>query len=1454
MPAGTRDQILLHTTPKDLFLLIMETKEIVLEFYVNYKLHKVNPRSQYAYANLLQYLRSFKTPDNCLTGTKLGCGEGGCGACTVLLADMDLKKSKKSAELKVRYRAANACLVPLFAAHNKHVITIEALVSNAAQSKAQIVHPAQTRINSLFGSQCGFCTPGIVMSLYSLLRERQVEEQLMYNVEEDGFDLPSKYDLEHAFDGNLCRCTGYRPILDAAKSFAGNESVEGNSGIKSQRSSDFAPGTSEIENCDMDVEKCEKKHIKNSLVAWVEGQENEAKISGLMEYYAYLKQSGGEIKPCKKLLDKWDAELNSNSDVIDSIPYAKTRESHTWFYPRKISDILYLRHKYNGCYIVTGNTEVGVDIKYGKIPRKIGSVESVKSENVSYGTDSTFTAPETSIFVYPMEIFSLQGILKSDENGLEIGALTTLTDLGQIMESFLPRSWKDAQTVDSNLSHFLAIRQTLKWFAGRQIRNFATLSGNICTASPISDLNPIWVALGCSARVGSYENPEGRWIKMEDFFLGYRKTAMKTDEVLLSILIPALRSKKDFFWTWKQAKRRDDDIAIVNCGMKVSFDEDWKIQDLILAYGGMAAKTSIASRVRDVCAGKSWDEEVIPSLVSKLLVFEDLPIPFGVPGGMPEYRRSLASSLFFRFFYEASNALNIPNVSRVGNMMNKFSREISSGNQVYYQCDDEGAVSTVGKPIAHLSSLKQATGTARYTDDMLSREGEMYAAIVFSTKSRAKILSIDFLPALQTPGVHGFVSAKDLPEKNNIIGPVFQDEELFARDDVFFHGQILGVIVAENQTCAQVGAKAVKVQYEELKPILSIEDAISQNSFFSLEKKMERGNLDIGFKESAHIVEGQVRIGGQNHFYLETQASIAIPKAEDDEMEIIASTQNPTETQHLVAKVLGIPSHKVVCRVKRMGGGFGGKETRSVPLSCALAVAAKKFRRPIRCMLDRDEDMMLCGQRHPFLGKYRVGFNSEGKILALEVALFSNAGYSADLSIAVMERAVSHSDNVYMIPNVTIHGKVCKTNLHSNTAFRGFGGPQGMAVTETWMNHVAEYLNVPVENIRSLNMYKEGDTTHFNQRLENFQIPRIWSELFKKTDFETRKNEIIEFNETNPWIKRGISAIPTKFGIAFTARFLNQAGALVHVYTDGSVLLTHAGTEMGQGLFTKCSQICADALGIPLKSVHTSETSTDKVANTSPTAASAGSDLNGMAVLDACQQINKRLQPYKEKFPGKEFAEIVRMAYLDRVNLSANGFYKTPDLSYDWNTNSGRLFNYFTFGAAVSEVEIDVLTGDYQVKRTDIIMDLGQSLNPGLDIGQIEGAFIQGMGWCTMEETLHLSNGALFTKGPGNYKIPGFTDIPVDFRVSLLSDTQNSRAVHSSKAVGEPPLFLGTSVFFAIRDAIRSARKERGYEGYFRFDLPATSERIRMACEDEHTKLARSYPRTETEKPWFSYT
>uniref|UniRef100_A0A3Q2SQ84 Xanthine dehydrogenase n=1 Tax=Fundulus heteroclitus TaxID=8078 RepID=A0A3Q2SQ84_FUNHE len=969
------------------------------------------------------------------------------------------------------------------------------------------------------------------------------------------------------------------------------------------------------------------------------------------------------------------------------------------------------------------------------------------------------------------------------------GAACTLSHMGAVLR-------KAVQSLPPHQTEvFQAVLEQLQWFAGQQIRNVA-VNGS-------------------------------REVLMDDsFFTGYRKTAVEPQEILLSIHIP-YSQKSQFISAFKQSPRREDDISIVTAAMSVTFSPGTDVvKDLRLSFGGMAPVTVLARRTADRLLGRQWGEELLQEACS--LLAEEMSLDPSAPGGMVSYRRTLTLSLFYKFYLRVLQKLRLQVClmdSECLSATEVYRPETPSSVQVYQAVPEGQSLGdVVGRPIMHLSALKQATGEAMYCDDVPLYENELYLALITSTKAHARILSVDAAAAERSPGVVCCLFASDVPGSN--ITGMRQDETVF----VTCVGHIVGAVVADTQLHAQRAAKAVKIQYEELEPVVTIQEAIVAQSFYKPIRTIQCGDLEAGFKQADHILDGEIHIGGQEHFYLETNVTLAVPR-EDGEMELFISSQSPSDSQVTgkSPKALGVPANRVLVRVKRMGGGFGGKEI-SVPW-----VVSFRLKRPVRCMLDRDEDMLITGGRHPFYGKYKVGFLQTGKVVALDVTFYSNAGNSMDLS----QRALFHMENSYSIPNVHGQGFICRTNLPSNTAFRGFGGPQGLMVAEAWITDVAHCLGLClfILQVRRLNLYLEGESTPYNQILHGVTLDRCWDECLSRSEYERRRAAADLFNRQNRWTKRGLAVVPTKFGIAFTATFLNQAGALVHIYRDGSVLLTHGGTEMGQGLHTKMVQVASRVLGIPCARIYVSETSTNTVANTSPTAASASSDLNGAAVLNACQTLLKRLEPYRTQNPKGSWEDWVMAAYLDRVNLSANGFYRTPDLGYDFDTNSGRVFNYYSYGVACSEVEIDCLTGTHKNLSTTIVMDVGHSLNPAIDVGQVEGGFMQGLGLFTLEELHYSPRGVLLTRGPGSYKIPAFGDIPTQLTVSLLRDAPNDKAIFASKAVGEPPLFLASSVFYAIKDAVRAARAESGMTGPFRLDSPASAERIRTACCDRFTKL-----------------
>ncbi|KAI9804747.1 MAG: hypothetical protein M1825_001115 [Sarcosagium campestre] len=1333
--------------------------EDTLRFYLNgtkVVLEDADPE-----VTLLEYLRGVG-----LTGTKLGCAEGGCGACTVVVSQYNPTTKK------IYHASVNACLAPLVSVDGKHVITIEGI------GNVDRPHPAQERIAKGNGSQCGFCTPGIVMSLYALLRN-----------DPD----PSELDVEEAFDGNLCRCTGYRPILDAAQSFSSQ-------GQCSKSTSNGGPG-------------CCKQDVSGEIL---EGCCRDTTTSS----------NQIDDQPIKRFTPPGFIEYKPDTELIFPPPLVRYQykplafgnKRKKWFRPVTLRQLLEIKSVYPSAKIIGGSTETQIEIK--------------------------FKAMQYSVSVFVGDIPELRQYSFADDH-VEVGGNVILTDLENISKIAIERYGPIRG------QPFAAILKQLRYFAGRQIRNVGTPAGNLATASPISDLNPVLVASN-AILVAESLNKQTE-IPMSQFFKGYRTTALEPDAIISSIRIPVSRGTGEVIRAYKQAKRKDDDIAIVNAALRVSLDDVNMVESVNLAYGGMAPTTVEAKSAISFLIGKSWTE--ISTLEGAMNALEqDFDLRFGVPGGMATYRKSLALGFFYKFYHEVLGTLESGQKIVDSHAIGEIERIISTGVKDHTSAQAyEKRI--LGKAKPHVAALKQCTGEAQYTDDIPVQKNELYGCLVLSTKAHAKILSIDYSSALDLPGVVDWVDRTDLPSPEaNWWGAPMRDETFFAIDEVFTAGQPIGVVLANTAAQAAAGARAVTIDYEELPAIFTIEEAIESESFFEHFRYITKGDTDSAFDEADHVFSGVARIGGQEHFYLETQACVVVPKPEDGEIEVYSSTQNPTETQTFVAQVCGVAANKVVAKVKRLGGGFGGKETRSVQLAGICATAAKKHRRPVRCMLNRDEDIASSGQRHPFLSRWKVGVNNDGKLVALDADVFCNAGWTQDLSGSVCDRALSHIDGCYMIPNVHVRGRLAKTNTVSNTAFRGFGGPQGMFICESFMEEIADHLKIPVEKLREINFYKPNESTHYNQELKDWHVPMMWDQVKQECDYDTRRKAIEDFNASHKWNKRGLALIPTKFGISFTALFLNQAGALVHIYHDGSVLVAHGGTEMGQGLHTKMTMVAAEALGVPLDNVFISETATNTVANTSASAASASSDLNGYAVFNACEQLNHRLKPYRDKLgPTASMKELAHAAYFDRVNLSANGFYKTPDIGYVWGPNTGQMFFYFTQGVTAAEVEIDTLTGDWTCLRADIKMDIGRSINPSIDYGQIEGAFVQGMGLFTTEESLwHRASGQIFTKGPGTYKIPGFRDIPQRFNVSMLKgvEWENLQTIERSRGVGEPPLFMGSAVFFAIRDALRAARRMWGEDEVLSLRSPATVERIRLSCVDPIVKRA-VVEREEGEKSFF---
>ena len=1253
---------------------------------------------------LLEFLR-----DSGLTGTKEGCAEGDCGACSVVIVE-------RGANGKPMYRAINSCLVPVCLMAGREIISVEGVGCSANP------HPVQQKMVEHYGSQCGYCTPGFICSLF------------------EGFyrnDLKTGDDLDEQLAGNLCRCTGYRPIRAAA------------------------------------IESFAARHNKNGQDAFAENLKKRHRKPGSARY-----------------------------------EFANEK----FFRPTSLVKLLQLLKTNPDAQLIAGSTELGLDItkRFKKFPTLI-STEAVSELKAIKATDTEW----------------------------HIGAAATLTD-----------------TYDKLAKEFSPLGDMLRVFGSRQIRNRATMGGNLVTASPIGDSAPVLLAFDAKLVLAS-ESGE-RTLPIGDFFVSYRKTALRADEVLRTIIIPrgisqpGLTRKSAWF---KVSKRREMDISTVAGCFVVDLDSQDVVRHVRLAYGGVAAMPSRAKKAEAELLGKVWKEETIqsalPILGAEFTAISDVR-------GSAEYRSGLVTSLLEKFYYDSVAA----DVSRLTPRLRSQS----------------GLTSAAAKTAPHESGHKHVTGEAIYTDDFAARKDTLEVWPVCAPYARAKILKRDASLAKTVPGVAAVLLAEDIPGLND-VGAVRQDEILLADKEVFYHGQIVALVVGETQEACRNAAERVIVEYEPLSPILRIEEAIAQNSFHTEPNFIRRGDVQAALNNAPEILEGEFSIAGQEHFYLEMQAAWA-EQGEDSSIFVMSSTQHPSEVQHIVAHMLDVPANHVVVQSPRMGGGFGGKETQAATFAALAALAAARTHRPVRVRVNRDLDIMITGKRHPFLAKFKVGYNSDGDFLAAKIALISNGGWTLDLSMPVTDRAVFHLDNAYFIPTVEFSGQVAKTNLASNTAFRGFGGPQGMLVIEEIIDRIARRLGKAPEAIRERNLYRgsgETNTTHYGQEIEDNRLERIWYELKESSDLEKRRQEIGKWNLQHPHQKRGLAMTPVKFGISFTQTHLNQAGALVLIYQDGTAQVNHGGTEMGQGLHTNIAMIAARELGLSLDKIRVMPTSTDKVPNTSATAASCGTDLNGMAVKNACEVLRNRLAPVAAQLlattSGREiapekvvfeenvvfatdvvsgagsgakmlpFKEVVAAAHTQRVSLSSTGFYRTPEIHYDRAKGQGHPFLYFAVGAALTEVEVDGFTGMSRILRTDILHDVGDSINPGINLGQIEGGFVQGAGWLTCEELVWNARGVLLTHSPDTYKIPAVGDRPLEFNVQFFSNATQPNNVYGSKAVGEPPLMLAISVREAIRDAIAAFGPG---QGEIELRSPATCEAVWMAIQYQRSVDGRKFVKSGT--------
>uniref|UniRef100_A0A8D3C8T5 Aldehyde oxidase 6 n=1 Tax=Scophthalmus maximus TaxID=52904 RepID=A0A8D3C8T5_SCOMX len=1243
----------------------------------------------------------------------------------------------------VRHYSANACLLPLCQLHGAAVTTVEGIGSTKTR-----IHPVQERIAKAHGSQCGFCTPGMVMSMYTLLRNRP---------------QPTMEDITETLAGNLCRCTGYRPIIDGCRTFCQETNCCQTNGSG---------------NCCLDGGK---------MYSFLLISQEKPQLFDREEFLP--------LDPTQELIFPPELILMAETASPRTLTFHGERTS--WVFPTSLEELVRLKTSNPEAPLVMGNTNIGPEIKYKGVVHPL--------------------------IISPTRVTELFEVTQTPQ-GVWLGAGCSLSEVRSLLEKLVP------QFPDEKTELFKALIQQLGNLGSQQIRNVASLGGNIMSAYPNSDLNPVLAAGNC--KLSAISSGEREVSLNQDFFVSFGKTVLKPEEIVVSVFIPFSR-KWEFVRAFRQAPRKESSFATVTTGMRVFFSEASRVvQDISIYYGGMGPTTVSAARTCKALIARPWDDEVLSRAYDVLL--DELALPPSEPGGKVEFRRSLTLSFLFKFNLEILQKEIQPSLQEF---------QVPKNNHVPKLQSD---LDPVGRPIMHRSAISQATGEAVYCDDVPRTDGELSLALVTSSRAHAKITGLDASEALRIPGVVDVITAKDIPG-TKVLTMFGYDEELLAEKEVSCVGQIVCAVVADTRAHAKQGAAAVKVSYEDLPdPIFTAEEAIEKSSFFEPRRMIEKGSVTEAFKSVDRVHEGEIRVGGQEHFYMETQSMLVIPIGEETEFNVYVSTQWPTFTQGTVAKMLGIPSNRVTCHIKRIGGAFGGKITKTSILASIASVAAWKTNRAVRCVLDRGEDMLITGGRHPLLGRYKVGFMNDGSIVAADIQCYINAGNAVDESIQVTEKILLHIDNVYNIPNLRASCAACRTNLPSNTAFRGFGVPQSLIVIENITRSYSMDLNLL---IREINMYKGKSVTHYKFEFSPENMLRCWDECKAKSDYSARRRDVEQFNQQHRWKKRGLSIVPIKYGIAFAEAFLNQAAALVHIYTDGSVLVTHGGAEMGQGIHTKMQQVASRELHIPPSQIYISETSTSTVPNTCPSAASFGTDSNGMAVKNACQTLFQRLQPIREKYPKGSWKSWVNAAFFEKISLSATGFHRGPDLHMDWDKMEGQPYAYYVFGACCCEVELDCLTGDSRTVRTDIVADIGRSLNPSVDIGQIEGAFMQGLGLYTLEELKYSPSGLLYTRGPSQYKIPAVCDMPLQFNVYLLSDSHNPHAIYSSKGIGEPILSLGSTVFFAIKEAIAAARSESGLVGPFPLDSPATPERVYLACASPFTqKIPVSKPGSF--KPW----
>ncbi|XP_062619392.1 xanthine dehydrogenase/oxidase-like [Saccostrea cucullata] len=1001
-------------------------------------------------------------------------------------------------------------------------------------------------------------------------------------------------------------------------------------------------------------------------------------------------------------------------------------------------------------------------------------------------------------------------VMKQDENEIVFGSAVTFSEMEQFVLSLTSK--------DNEGTLVGALLEGIRWIAADQVRNVATIGGHVMSTGP-HDLQTLLMTSGAILTFQSAGDKNPQVIKYsEDFF----PNSFSSNSILISVRLPR-NQKNEFIFFGKQPFRRGMDYAVVNAGLFVKIEEQSsRIKDMRFCVGNIESKPRYLENVTKKAVGSPFTEELLEDTGD--VIVQELK---NSRAKQLKYKITLACAFFFKFYKRLCELLQISEGGTFG-----LTPVHSTGAQ-FYDVPADDSSNIVWQPVPHVSSESITTGEAVYVDDIPEYKNELSLALVSSSRDHAKILSVDFSAALGSPGVEDFVDYRDVPGELE-YGEFGPEAPLFADKEVTYFGQPIAGILARTREEARAAAKLVKVEYENLPAVFTIDDATEKENLFDFTNSTKQGNIEQGMTESEVTLEGVVETGAQEHLYMEPCSALICPKKEDKEIEIFVGTQDPSGLQKWVGQFLLIPCNRINIRVKRIGGAFGGKAIDIIPLTGITSVAAWKVNRPVRCIFQRDYDVRATGKRHGTKAFYKVGFSKDGTLNALSLEFYLNAGAIKGLSPMVLNQMMAGMASIYKIPHYSSTGHLCQTNIPSSTAMRGFGMPQAHFIIQSIMFDVSKHLNMPFNKLREMNTFREGDTDMYGKVLSDFNLVRCWEDCKTQSNFNTVEREVADFNRDNQWRKRGVAMSPCIFFFGYPPLSANYAGALVNVYKDGSVLISHGGIEMGQGLHTKMCQIAATALGIPLHQVHLCETSTHSVPHSMESGGSFVADLNGGAVKNACEKIKERLQVLKETMPNASWVELIKAALFSRINLSATGFYKSRDKGYDFRKQEegGEYCMYHGYGAACTLTEIDVLTGEHQILKTDIVFDVGKSLNPAIDVGQIEGGFVQGCGMMTSEQvTVNPEAGLIEACGPINYKIPGIRNIPKDFKVTLLKEAAGgNKEVYSSKGIGEPPLLLAVSLHLALREAVLAARAANGLSGNYRLECPATPERIRMAC------------------------